>query len=241
MTRFSSPEYLNELAAGYVVGDLDPEEAVEFQLRLVENPELAKQVTDLQEVMRQVLSSFHSVEPPEHLRISILKAIDIPSHSTPVFKLSCLPWRKIGGSVAALLALALSLNNYCLQQDFQLAKNVTTLLQSPQTRLFSLTGTDIANTASGNIVMNTGEQKIVIFIHNLPAPPQGHIYRLWAIVDNNKVPCGQLRFSPQGIVLDKLPVPSALYEEMSGLIVTLESSKAKPEPMGPVVMTSIFS
>lgn len=57
MTRFSSPEYLNELAAGYVVGDLDPEEAAEFQLRLVENPELAKQVTDLQEVMRQVLSS----------------------------------------------------------------------------------------------------------------------------------------------------------------------------------------
>ncbi|MBR8836751.1 MAG: anti-sigma factor [Stigonema ocellatum SAG 48.90 = DSM 106950] len=240
MTRFSSPEYLKELVAGYVVGDLDPEEAEEFKLRLAENPELAKEVKDLQEVMGQVLCGFNEVAPPQHLRSAILKATDIPSHSTPVLKLSSLPWRTIVSSVAALLVLVLGLDNYRLRQDLKVAKNVTTLLQSSQTRLFSLKGAEIANTASGNIVMNTQQQKIVIFIHNLPAPPQGHIYRLWAIVDNNKVPCGQLRFSPQGIVLDKLPIPSDLYEEMSGLIVTLEPSSANPEPIGPVVMTSMI-
>lgn len=238
MIRFSSPEYLKELAAGYVTGDLDPEEAEEFKRLLVENPELAQEVKDLQEVMGEVLCGFNEVTPPQHLRSAILKATDIPSHSTPVLKLSSVSWRKIVGSVAALLVLVLGVDNYRLRQDIKVAKNVTTLLQSSETRLFSLKGAKIANTASGNVVMNPEQQKIVIFIHNLPAPPQGHIYRLWAIVDNNKVPCGQLRFSPQGVVLDKLPIPSDLYEEMSGLIVTLEPLKVNPEPIGPVVMIS---
>ncbi|GAX44109.1 hypothetical protein NIES4075_51260 [Tolypothrix sp. NIES-4075] len=240
MNRSSTPEYLEELAAGYVVGNLDAEEAEEFRQLLAENPELLTEVNHLEEVMGQLLYGLNEVEPPQHLRSAILEAADISANPTPVLKRSPLPWSKIVASIAALLVLVLGLENYRLRQDLSIAKNVTTLLESSETRLFSLRGMDIANTASGKIIMNPQQQKIAIFIQKLPAPPVGHVYRLWALVDNEKIPCGQLSSNPQFMILDKLSIPPDLYSDISGLIVTLESSQINSDPVGQVVMKSIL-
>jgi len=240
MTESSTPpKRLEELAAGYVVGNLDLEEAEEFRQLLQENPELVAQVNLLEDVLGDVLYTLTEVEPPPHLGSAILEAANIPVNRTPRVKRSPLAWGKIVGSVAALLILILGVANYRLRQELNLAQAVPTMLQNSETRLFSLRGTNLADTASGSIVMDIEQQKVAIVIRNLPVPPVGHVYRLWAVVDKEKIPCGQLSASPQGIVLDKLSVPADLYDDVSGLIVTLDPSLTTPDPVGPVVMKSI--
>lgn len=234
----STPDRLEELAAGYVVGDLDPEEAEELRQLLVDNPNLNAQVNLLEEVLEQVLYGLNEAEPPPHLLSAILEAT-VPANRSAGLRCLSLPWGKFMGSLAALLILVLGLANYRLQQELRIATAIPTMLQNSETRLFSLKGTNLATAASGNIVMDLERQRIALVIQHLPTAPVGHIYRLWAVVDGDKLPCGQLSASAQGIVLDKLSVPTDLYNEVSGLIVTLETSPVTPEPVGPIVMKSI--
>lgn len=235
----STPEYLEELAAGYVVGDLDPNEVEELRQLLIDNPELIAQVNLLEEVLEQLLYGLNEVEPPPHLGSVILKAAAIPANRATGLRQPALPWGKFVGSVAALLILVLGIANYRLQQELRIATAVPTMLQHSETRLFSLKGTHLADAASGNIVMDLERQRVALVIRHLPAAPVGSVYRLWAVVDGDKLPCGQLSASAQGIVLDKLSVPADLYDDVSGLIVTLEPSPVTPEPVGPIVMKSI--
>lgn len=233
-----TPEYLEELAAGYVVGDLSSEEAEEFQQLLRECPELIVQVGCLHEVLSEVLYGLNEVQPPPDLGSTILEAAKVSANSTSKFKWFPLSWGKVVGSVAALLILVLSVANYRLRQELSIAQAVPTMLQHSQTRLFSLKGTNRAVQASGKVVMDLEQQRIAIVIRNLPTPPTGQIYRLWAVVDGQKIPCGQSIPSSHGIVLDKLSVPADLYNEVSELIVTLEPSVPAPDPVGPIVMKS---
>ena len=191
----------------------------------------------LEETLDDVLYGLNEVEPPLHLRSAILKAANIPANRYPVPN-PALSWARIAGSIAALLVLALGIDNYRLRQDLRLVNNVNTMLQHSETRLFSLKGVQTTDTASGSVVMDLEQQKFAIAIRNLPTPPAGHVYRLWAITDGEKIPCGQVS-STQGIVLDRLSVPSDLYDSVSGLILTLEPVRLTPDQVGPVIMKSI--
>jgi anti-sigma-K factor RskA len=234
----SNPEYLKELAAGYVVGDLSPEEAEEFKQQLQAHPELVTQVNCLQDVLGEVLYGLNEVEPPAHLGSSILEVAtaDIPVSRTPLER-STFPWGKMVGSVAALLVLSLGVANYRLWQELNTARTIPAMLQHSGTRLFSLKGTIQA--ASGSVVMDLEQQKVAIAIRHLPVPPEGSVYRLWAVSDGDKIPCGAFSAQLQGIVFDKISIPADLYDDVSGVIVTLETSRVTSDPVGPVVMKSI--
>lgn len=133
---------------------------------------------------------------------------DIQSARSP------LPGRKIAGSIAALLVLALGLDNYHIRQELstmqaQVAqqKDVIAMLQNPNTHLVSLKGMDMASAASGSIVMTPGEPKGVLILQNLPVLPQGKFYQLWAVVNGEKIASGQFNASSQGTVFVKLATP----------------------------------
>ncbi len=233
-----TPEQLEEWAAGYVVGDLSPEEAEEFRQQLQAHPELVTQVNGLQAVLGEVLYGLNEVEPPAHLGSAILEAAtgDIPASRTPL-KRSTFPWGKMVGSVAALFILVLGVANYSLWQELNTASTIPAMLQHSGTRLFSLKGTNQAS--SGSVVMDLEQQKVAIAIRHLPVAPAGSVYRLWAVSDGDKIPCGALSAQPQEIVFDKISIPADLYDDVSGLVVTLETSPVSSDPVGPVVMKSI--
>lgn len=240
MTEPLNPEHLEELMTGYVLGDLSPEEALEFQRLLAENPQLATEVSSLQEALEVLPYALPEVTPPPHLRTAILEAANSSLTPTSTPKRFSLPWSKIAAGAAALLALALGLDNYNLRQQLkvvQAQKDVIEVLQQRNTRLFTLTGTENANTASGSIAINTNEQKAVIVFQNLPASPAGQIYRLWAIVDDKKIACANFDASQQGTVLAEFTIPAAACSSTkSTLAVTLEPSTLPPQPVGPAVM-----
>jgi anti-sigma-K factor RskA len=229
------------------VGELTPDEAVEFQQMLAENPSLAVEVEQLEQVLDEVLYGLNTVEPPAHLRAAILSNVEtenlFASQRRPVSAfLYSLSWRKIIASVAALLILYLGIDNYHLRIELQVADNLKTLLQQKATRLFPLQGVNVAKAASGSFVLNLEHQTGVIAIQNVPPLPVGSVYRLWAVVDGEKIPCGQLRATTQGKIVEKFTMPADFYDAgVSEMFVTLETSTDYRYPLGPVVMKSAFS
>jgi len=249
MTAPENSQHIQQLAAGYVVGELTTEEALEFQQMLAENPDLVVEVEQLQQVLDEVVYGLNAVEPPPHLRATILSnLLDTETENLVVSQrrpVSAFPyslsWSKIIGSVAALLILYLGIDNYHLRIELQIADNLKTLLQQKTTQLFSLRGANVAQSASGSFVLNLEQQTGVIAIQNLPPPPVGSVYRLWAVVEGEKIPCGQLRVSKQGKIVEKFTMPADFYDVgVSSMFVTLETSTEYRYPLGPVVMKSAF-
>jgi hypothetical protein len=265
MNKSFDPEHIKNLAAGFVVDDLTPEEAQEFQLLLDEHPELIAEVDDLQEVLRQVLDGFTEIEAPAHLLPKILEqaesstrqATEVKRNSVRVAMRSPRQWTKIAGSIAALFVVILGVDNYRLRQnmgivtadnqrlrqDFAQAQVVKTMLQNNETRLFTFKGVNSADVASGSIVINAEQQKAVMVFRNLPAPPPGHVYLLWTVVASEKLPCGEVKPYSWGNAAYELPFTNQMYKEFahpkfSGLIVTLEADANVSRPTGTIVMQS---
>jgi anti-sigma-K factor RskA len=265
MNKSFDPEHIKNLAAGFVVDDLTPEEAQEFRLLLDEHPELIAEVDDLQEVLRQVLDGFTEVEAPAHLLPKILEQAESSTRQTTEFKRNSVKvamrsprqWTKIAGSIAALFVVILGVDNYRLRQnmgivtadnqrlrqDFAQAQVVKTMLQNDETRLFTFRGVNSADVASGSIVINAEQQKAVMVFRNLPAPPPGYVYLLWTVVASEKLPCGEVKPYSWGNAAYELPFTNQMYKEFadpqfSGLIVTLETDANVSRPTGTIVMQS---
>ena len=69
-----SPERREQLAAGYVLGNLSPEEAEEFQQQLATDAALAEEVARLQSVLELMPYALPEADPPPHLRSNILQS-----------------------------------------------------------------------------------------------------------------------------------------------------------------------
>lgn len=241
MTEPLTPEAIETLAAGYVVGDLDRVEAETFEQLLADNPALVAEVNRLQATLDRVVYDLNSVEPSPHLRSAIL-AIATTAPESSWRKQPRLPWRTVVGSVAALLILVLGVDNYRLRQDLRIAQDITTLLQQSQTQLFSLKAVNASDTAAGSFMVNLGQRQGILAVQNLETPPVGKVYRLWAIADGEKIPCGTLKTDSQGKVLKKFWMPADFYDTgISGLFVTLESCESGRYPTGSIVLQSVVS
>ena len=242
MTAPLLPERLEELIAGYALGNLNSEEAAELRLLLAEHPELSTEVDRLQEVLELMPYALNEVTPPPQLRSVIVAAASVETRDRLTAARSHQQWRKIAVAVAAGLFLVV-LDNYFLRQQLnttqaQVArqKDVITMLQNSATHLVSLKGMDMASAASGSIVVTPGEPNIVLILQNLPVLPRGQFYQLWAVINGEKMPSGQFNASQKGTVFVKLSTPTTF--KVKALVVTIETSPSPKRPIGPMVMTS---
>ncbi|MDF0553490.1 anti-sigma factor [Kamptonema sp. UHCC 0994] len=256
MTEPLFPEPLEDLMAGYVLGNLSSEEAEELRRVLKENPELATEVASLQEVLEVMPYALPDIAVPPHLYSTIIEAASTTSVALPnkivtanptsvlweKLKQFPLRWSPVIGSVAALLALAVGLDNYQLRQqittlDAQIVrqKDVIAMLQQPNTHLVSLKGMAQASAASGSIVVTPGEPKAVLILKNLPVLPKGQFYQLWSVINDEKVAWEQFNTNEIGTVFVKLSLPT--NGEVTTLVVTVEASPLLKNPSGPMVMT----
>lgn len=110
MTKPLSPQEVQELVAGYVLGDLDSSEAEEFRTLLIQMPDLQGEVMALQEALAMMPYGLEATEPEGELRSQILSAarsefaqqnpIPLQRRRSPGFPL---PWAM--GTAAAGFAL----------------------------------------------------------------------------------------------------------------------------------------
>ncbi|WP_299484701.1 hypothetical protein [Acaryochloris sp. IP29b_bin.137] len=141
-----------ELAAGYVLGNLDSEEMAEFQQLATEHPDLWEEVAGLQETLDLLPFALTENQPKPSTRAQMMQAA---AQATPIqhnaHPQSQRPWGKIFGSIAAVMTMALGLQTVYFQQ--QLAQ-VRQELAEQKSLMASLPST-MPQTAPRNVVITT--------------------------------------------------------------------------------------
>jgi anti-sigma-K factor RskA len=259
------PHEWEELLAGYVLGDLDPEEVIEMHKIILEHPEIVTKIDHFQETLAMLPLGLSETYPDNNLRDRIASQaipitienlltdpldLSIDSLNAPLETINQSPRRRnlwklatIGlSSIGAIALITLGFDNYQMRQQIasnqiELQKHSSTIamLQGSDNRMISLKGMGAIPAASGSVMIAPTEKTAMISIQNLRQIPQENSYRLWAIVDGKKVDCAQFRPDEQGKVFMKVPLASALKQSTT-LIITIEPNQDMPEPTGEMVM-----
>jgi anti-sigma-K factor RskA len=156
-------------------------------------------------------------------------------------------WSAIGGSIAAAMIATLGVQNYQLQQQVQGVKQEIASLQQvdretdQMAKLAANNGKTLAMRGSGSVAGAAGKVYIVpqqnralLAIENLPQPPAGKVYHLWAVVNGQKVSCVQFTPEQNGKVVMQIPANRWLQAVEVG--VTLEAEQTNVMPSGEMVM-----
>lgn len=206
MTAPVTPEQIELLVAGYVLGDLSPEEADTFEQMLQEDPDLWVTVSEAQIALEQSFA-IEEQAPPAYLKQSILSAAEVlhqaaavsdrgsePMASAPAQPTSPAPdnvvafsrWRRGLGAAAAVVIAGLGISNVVLWQSLQsLQASRRTTDQNPL--VFTLERTPLAPSpdASVQVVVNPKDLEATLDIKNLPPLAEGEVYVLWTVVKPN--------------------------------------------------------
>jgi anti-sigma-K factor RskA len=257
------PHEWEELLAGYVLGDLDPEEVIEMHKIILEHPEIVTKIDHFQETLAMLPLGLDETYPAKNLRDRIAtQAIPItvenllidpldPSIDSLITPIASKPsprknlWKLATiclGSMSAIAIIAIGFDNYQMRQqiatnqiELQKHRQTIAMLQGADNRMISLKGMGAIPTATGSVMIAPTERTAMISIQNLRPISQENSYRLWAIVDGKKVDCAQFRPDDQGKVFVKVPLGNAL-KQTTTLIITIEPNKDMPEPTGEMVM-----
>jgi len=233
---------LRERAAQYVLGELEPAAASEFERQLADDSELAREVEAFHRLIG-LLPLGAAVDPPPALRARVLAAATSQRASAgargarrPASRLVPLI-----GALAAVLALALGLDAYRVRRELALERELRTALQEPNVVLsFALAGRGEASRASGRVSLDLDAHRGAVALHGLPPLPADRVYGLWAAVAGHAVPCGAFKVGAEGKVLAQFAVPVDAYTAPIGrLFLTVEPAALPPAPTGPTVMESI--
>jgi len=233
-----------ELLAGYILGDLGPEEQQEFVALLRDNPELSQELEYLQETLDSLPYTLPEPEPSSQLRGTLLEAAarTLPVAQTPRLRLvrSFSPWLAAAASIAVVIV---GVDSYRVHQELaqtqsQLGQQVaiTQMLWTSGTHLVTFKPMDTKTGASGSMVVTPGDTRAVLVLREVTPIPSHQVYRLWATVDGKKQICGEFTPDAKGEVWVKVPVDETLSK--MPLVVTLESINAPMEPTGPMILTS---
>ncbi|WP_126147674.1 anti-sigma factor [Synechococcus elongatus] len=207
MTAPVTPEQIELLVAGYVLGDLSPEEADELEQLLQEDPDLWVAVSEAQIALEQSFG-IEEQAPPTYLKQSILSAAEVlqqaavASDRTPESRPAVLPsipaspapsnviplsrWRRGLGAAAAVVIAGLGISNIILWQSLQsLQVSRRTTDQNPL--VFTLERTPLAPSpdASVQVVVDPKDLEATLDIKNLPPLADGEVYVLWTVVKPN--------------------------------------------------------
>ena len=260
MKKQNYPHNWEELLAGYVLGDLEPEEVTAMHQLIAEHPTIITEIDRLQETLAMLPLGLNESYPASDLRDRIAAIAVSPAVvenrliETSTAKIERSPrqrnlWKlaSIGvGSISAIAIVALGFDSYQMRQqiatdqiELQKYRQAIALLQGSDNRMISLKGMGAIPAATGSVMISPTEKTAMISIQNLRQIPQENSYRLWAIVDGKKIDSAQFRPDEEGKVFVKVPLVSALKQSTT-VIITIEPNKEPnkdmSEPTGEMVM-----
>ncbi len=236
---------LEELLAGYVLGNLEEQELTWLNEQLAANPQIKQQIQELEATLALMPYSLPKNVPSSDLRSKICHKIS--HHNQPkysrVLQLNRLAWIITG--LTAVSALLLGVNNYGLRQQLAINNNqlrqqeeLISLLRQPHNRLVSLQGLDELPRASGSLFIAPQEKKAVLALQNL-APLSGKkVYRLWAVSQGKKTGCANFTPDEQGIV--HLELSNNALKDANSILITIEPEADTKQPQGNPIMNGYF-
>jgi anti-sigma-K factor RskA len=203
----SHSEY-EQLAAGWVLGALEPEDEVTFQRHLTTCAACEESVRELEGVVGDLAYAAAPVEPPAELWGSIRQEIAPTARSgrarvaRPLSRRAGRsPWPlRLAAAACLLLLVALSVWNVALrdQNDVyraQLAtlEQITTLMSDPSTRAIAMKGSAAKRGARATVLVSSRLDRGVLLVDELPAAGRGRVYQFWCLPEGDvdrAVPAG---------------------------------------------------
>lgn len=186
MARSIPSEQLQLLIAGYVLGDLSPDEVKEFEQILADDSAIADEVARMQKAL-EISYAPSEVTPPTHLRSAILTAnahlANPKSSPRPHLNLRSrrsFLWRRTIEVAAVVLIVGLGISNYRLRQSLQA---VQTEIRQSHTLIYSLRAKEANANASATVAVNPNNLEAVLTVKNLPLLPPGKVYVLWTVLE----------------------------------------------------------
>jgi anti-sigma-K factor RskA len=245
-------EHLQLMIAGYVLGDLDADEAVEFEQLLATDPAIAVEVAQMQSALETAYAPVE-VQPPSDLRSAIMAAQATETtywrSSRPVAakpSVRRFPWNQTMGAAAAMVIVALGINNYQLRQALQ-----ATQAEAPSETLTYVLQTETVEDASAMVVVNPDTLEATLTVSNLPPLPAGKVYVLWTVLEQgapftvdakSAILTEVLNVDAQGNASQTITVPRVYRSEelVSKVAITVEDATAPQRHEGkPVMITSL--
>lgn len=245
MTQDSLPENWRDLVAGYVLGDLAPEEITQVQRWQQLHPEVAAELQSCQQTWATLPYALPVKTPPPRLKRRLVQATARSSVSSspgpsrgsggrwPLYGLG------LGWAATAIALGVVSWENQQLRQDNQRIEAIVARFTQPQNRIYTLAGTEAQPNATGRLVVDPNTQRITVTTQALPPLPADQVYRLWAVAGAKPLFCGQ--FSPQAQMdIQEWTAPDRTCAEDSvQMLVTQEAIAAPPTPQGPLVLEGL--
>ena len=196
-TPMSHSEY-EELAAGYVLGALEPDDEHAFQQHLSGCPVCEANVRELEAVAGELASTVPPVEPPATLWAGIRREIRpeaarrtaIPAPRPPAGpgarRLRLLP--ALAAAAAILLVVVLSLWNLNLRDQNAVYRarvaaleRATELANDPGASLVTLQDQAGTTGAQATVIASSRQDRGVLLVENLPPLQRNRVYELWGI------------------------------------------------------------
>ncbi|RFS13404.1 anti-sigma factor domain-containing protein [Emticicia sp. C21] len=130
-----------------------------------------------------------------------------------------------------------------IQENIQLQKEVknnegmmkpseVNFLMSPAVKTFKLMGQKVSPNSTVMLALDTKTNTVYLVRPNLPAPPAGMQYQLWAIVDDKPLDAGVFDIINNTQQLKKVPLPSVFA-------VTLEKKGGSVTPTSDIFVKGI--
>lgn len=246
-------EDLQLLAAGYVLGDLSPQEATAFEQLLASDPAIATEVIQLQTVLEQVYAS-PEVAPRGELRSRILENALISATqqtATPTVKPPYrrqLTIRDVFEVAAIGLIAILGINNYRLSQVLQTSQTETQRYAT----IYELQSTISNQQAFAKVVVNPKTLEGRLSVQYLPPAPSGKVYVLWTVLQPNApftkdkkdaVLTQIFQVNEQGQLTQPIVLPVAFrtQAQVTTMAVTLEEAQAPQKHLGKPIMLAKLS
>lgn len=255
----------DDLTVQYVLGELPPDEARRFEARVAADATLAEEVRRLRAALG-LLPYAKLEEPPPDLRSRVMAAAEARIRekatrteatapvATPVAppiaseprRAPVVPivrparrvvWSQFAAAIAAMLVLAIGIDNLRVRRELAMQQDVAHLLLEPNVvRAFTLRG----GGGFGTVALDMDAKRGAVVLKGMPALPADHTYRLWAEVGDKSVPCGDFGVAADGTVHVQFRVPVEQYTAPLGkLFVTVEPNGEGATPTGRRVMQSV--
>lgn len=229
------------LLAGYVLGDLSPEEMAQVEQWVLTDPQMLKELHALQTSLEVIPQGLNQVSPPAHLRGRIVGNQPAVAKQSVTQRATGRIWQVLVG-VGAIAAIILGTDNLRLRQQLTQATQpdrVAAILQQPTSRLIALTSND--SDAAGTLLFTPGNwQEVIVSLGDLPPLPPEEIYHMWLALENGTVIyCGEFNTDADGSVFVRFTPTESPPKGVKAteLFVTVDSSQTDPNPSGNRVMT----
>ena len=223
---------LEEILAGYVLGDLNETELVWFNQQLTANPHLKERVAQLKLTLNLLPYSLPADIPQNNIRSQILTKTS-PKPAYPKYR-----WGWIIGVVTVISTLLLGVNNINLRQQMafiqarlEQQQKLIALLRQPNSQLVALNPHNRTVATKGSLFISPDSNTAVLTLNNLDALPGNKVYRLWAVSQDKKTGCANFAPNNRGEVYLDLSSDSALFDA-SSISITIEPRPNTEQPLG---------